>query len=1302
MLRTGQATPSEKLNHMRMTESLQGLAVPLIFGTQRIPGKLIWTGDFVAVRHNPGGSSGFGAKGAALYTYSASWISLLCQGPVLGVNSIWDQSGQYIPQNSQSSVPILAAPAAPTLSYTAGGSLGTTSYNVYITYAGAEGSESTPSTLSSITVPANNLLVIDSPAPETNATGWFAYVGTGSGGETLQSTEIAIGTNWTEDSGGLASGGSPPPPPGKFKYSTQLSQWAADQGVTMNGTPMTRVLYDYLGGSSIPTLSSGQYAVDGSGNYYFSPADAGQTVVVNETFFYNNRITQELRAVPPGSPYQIVADKGGEAVSPSGQSNVAVYVADFGVRRYSDGSALTKVGSNPAEGQYSVSISGGYGTYTFNSADANLQVILSYEYYNYQDDKYAPRTLSATFFPGLLGQAAWSYLTGSHPDSALAYNLTAYAAFEKAYLGMSASAPVHTFEVMGMSVIGGGILDASPVDCLYALLTDPQIGIGFPAANIDQASWYNNSNSAQNWVKALSLFISEAIENQQTVASIASRWLEAFQIAFFYSEGMLKLAPFGDQSASSALASYAPHTNVVANLTDDDFLPPGKKGADPIKVTRSPWADAYSYVQVNFLNRENAYNADLVTEQDQGMIERFGKRVEPPTSYDFITNPTTAAAAANMRLKRNVTVRNKYTFRLAFRYEYLEPMDVVTITDTRLGIKQQQVRITQIVNDFKTGLSVTAEDFPGNGYAMPVANPKESTPAGHPTQGTNSAEQTNVVVVEALGAGSGRESTRLYIFASGSSPDWAGCVVWVSLNGTDFTVLGTVTQPARVGTLTEQLDSVTPDPSGSLGLTFDATSSLGIQLSGVTATGSTVGLSTWDSGTTYSKGQLVKWDNLAWVSLASNNVGHTPTLASRYWQLINPSAPAGQDLISVTQQVAENLGTLSAILAITSNELTVSGIEFLSYETVSPGSAGPNSYVLSNLYRGAYGTEIQQFPTGSLFVVFKDASLTFDVPAAYVGSTVYFRFTAANSMGASTQDVSNAETFAFAVQGTGVAALEMTSDLLSSQGSLTGGGDNSLFSYSATTSSLSFWNAAGGDYPLPNGGTQSTPATGSSSSPAWSFTGLSTSTTYHFGAYLDLRDNTVHLLMSDVSGGTAPGSQEWLMQKIQGDNHFPLFSDWQVATTASNGGSGGGSGGGGTPTCPAEDQPIETRERGFIPAGELQPGMHVRGWQNEWNEILEVRPVDGWLHFVKIGGELFHVDLNHRWLPAGVSPDAAIEQWARSADLKTGDLLQGADGNSHAVESVAEPHQGRYVELRAERQRFRLGRVIAHNFLTTI
>ncbi|OYV61584.1 MAG: hypothetical protein B7Z69_00535 [Actinobacteria bacterium 21-73-9] len=104
----------------------------------------------------------------------------------------------------------IPAPATPTLGTVSGGTLSGATYYVKITYVNGIG-ETLPSTEASEAVPANSLLVVDSPTAQAGATGYNVYVSTTTGTETKQTpTPIAIGTNWTLPTTGLVTGGPLP------------------------------------------------------------------------------------------------------------------------------------------------------------------------------------------------------------------------------------------------------------------------------------------------------------------------------------------------------------------------------------------------------------------------------------------------------------------------------------------------------------------------------------------------------------------------------------------------------------------------------------------------------------------------------------------------------------------------------------------------------------------------------------------------------------------------------------------------------------------------------------------------------------------------------------------------------------------------------------------------------------------------------------------------------------------------------------------------------------------------------------
>ncbi len=130
------------------------------------------------------------------------WLG--CAVPETGARLVIDTGGNPV-------APALSPPAAANLTSIAGGSLSAATIYVVLTYTNPLG-ETLPSTEASLSLSANTLLVVASPAPSGNTTGYNVYAGSASGAERLQtSSPIPLGQNWTEPLSGLLSVGVVPP-----------------------------------------------------------------------------------------------------------------------------------------------------------------------------------------------------------------------------------------------------------------------------------------------------------------------------------------------------------------------------------------------------------------------------------------------------------------------------------------------------------------------------------------------------------------------------------------------------------------------------------------------------------------------------------------------------------------------------------------------------------------------------------------------------------------------------------------------------------------------------------------------------------------------------------------------------------------------------------------------------------------------------------------------------------------------------------------------------------------------------------
>ncbi|NMV36769.1 hypothetical protein [Ralstonia insidiosa] len=168
-------------------------------------------------------------------------------------------SGAYV----TGSIAPIASPGAPALSSSVAGALAATTYYVKYTLSTAVG-ETLPSAESSLAVPANSVLVGQSPAAQNGVTGYNVYVGTTTGNETKQnSTPIAIGTNWTEPTTGLIAGAALPTAStaGSLLTASAVTNGALALNQSVNGSGVTPCYIAALGtGAGGP----GTYTVTGS------------------------------------------------------------------------------------------------------------------------------------------------------------------------------------------------------------------------------------------------------------------------------------------------------------------------------------------------------------------------------------------------------------------------------------------------------------------------------------------------------------------------------------------------------------------------------------------------------------------------------------------------------------------------------------------------------------------------------------------------------------------------------------------------------------------------------------------------------------------------------------------------------------------------------------------------------------------------------------------------------------------------------------------------------------------------------
>lgn len=428
--------------------------------------------------------------------------------------------------------------------------------------------------------------------------------------------------------------------------------------------------------------------------------------------------------------------------------------------------------------------------------------------------------LRLTLMRGGDEQPLWTHLQqAKHQDQALNYSGTAYLCSPNYELTKSAQIYQHNFEVIGKLGYSGNIPDANPREIVLDLLTNQRYGCGFPSQNIGDTDRYSN------YCRAVGIFLSPAYTEQGEAQRNISELLEQTNSAAVFSQGRLKIIPYGDGSYSGNGAVYVADNKAVYDLTDDDFIVSGAQ--DPVKVERKTNADAFNQIQVEYLDRNNDYNVAIAEVKDQANIEQYGLRPKDAIKMHGICDGKVAQKVAQQLLQRALYVRNEYEFKLGWKYCLLEPMDIVTLTDAGLGLNKTPVRITEIEEDEEGVLSIKAEDYPVGVYTVSEYPTQPSL--GYSADYNVSPGNAHVpVIFEAPLQLTGGEP-QIWLATAGGDM-WGGAEVWVSTDGDSYTRVGAVNHKARFGSLTAAL------PNGAV---FDRTNTLGVEISAGQLTGGT-------------------------------------------------------------------------------------------------------------------------------------------------------------------------------------------------------------------------------------------------------------------------------------------------------------------------------------------------------------------------------------------------------------------------------------------------------------------------------
>lgn len=575
----------------------------------------------------------------------------------------------------------------------------------------------------------------------------------------------------------------------------------------------------------------------------------------------------------------------------------------------------------------------------------------------------ATTTLTALglgFTAGTATQTPWSYVTANWPAQAQSYMDTAYVYSSNMALGESASVPDYGFEMQRLVGFTNTLTAAGwtnpynnvntpGTDCSFAdiipdFLTNTIYGMGFGSGDLADMTAFTQYQSAQG------LYFSPNLTAQEKATDIIDRWAQLANSWIYWNGTQVQFLPLGDSAISGNGCSYTPDLAPAYALQLSDFI-----GDVPVEVDRQDPADCYNRTVLEICDRSRGYVSNPVEYKDQYLVAKYGLRDDSSTQADEICNPAVGAIAVQLIGKRAAYIRNTYRFKTSYRYILLLPGSIVTLTEPNIGLSSFPVRIRTVDEDDNGVLSFLAEELPaGIGTYFPINGPPATVASTINTNGDPGSVNTPAICEPA----STFAGQSVALIAASGGTNWGGANVFLSLDGTDFSQIGTLSVPALQGTLTASLAAYS-------GANPDTTDTLSL--------------------------------NVAEMGGSFPSVSHVnaQNATSLCWIAPQPSASGGDEVLS-------------------------SAGELLAFGAVA--TTGTYTANLSYLERGLYGTSGIAHNIGDQFTLFDTtgktgSTLQYALPSQYIGKTLYLKFQSFNVFGQGVQDLSTCTSYAFTPTG---------------------------------------------------------------------------------------------------------------------------------------------------------------------------------------------------------------------------------------------------------------------------------------------
>lgn len=283
--------------------------------------------------------------------------------------------------------------------------------------------------------------------------------------------------------------------------------------------------------------------------------------------------------------------------------------------------------------------------------------------------------------------------------------------------------------------------------------------------------------------------------SQKKASDYLTEFYELANAAPVWSGFVLKSIPYAEQSYAGNGAIYTSPTAAgpVGNLSGDDFI--ADPGQPPVVVSRSAQVDTPDLQQIQYPNRSSNYDQSVASQPDNGSMTLYGTRKEDPKTYASIQTTEVALLLLGIMIREANIVRNTYKFKLQPKWALLEAMDLVTIpvlstmpsvnprTPAILPNPTITLRLTSVELGEDFAVDCEAEPFV-YGMRSPLAQSVTAPQPNSPSFGADPGLVNAPIIFEAVIPLSEQSNiAELWLVTSGASPNYGGCICYISTDG---------------------------------------------------------------------------------------------------------------------------------------------------------------------------------------------------------------------------------------------------------------------------------------------------------------------------------------------------------------------------------------------------------------------------------------------------------------------------------------------------------------------------------------